>query len=98
VLRERLNSSAVNGGIRSTICLKTKVGIGSAAELLSGSSRADLMMSAAETVMNSWRDTPVGAGVKVGGGAFIVVARTLATLSTEIARLASRTSTVVENP
>jgi len=39
--------------------LKTNVGIGSAAELLSGSSRADLMMSAAETVMNSWSDVPV---------------------------------------
>ena len=69
-----------NGAI---ICLKTKVGIGTAAELLSGSSRADLMMSATETVVNSWSDTPVKAGVKVGGGAFIVVARTLATLSTK---------------
>ena len=45
VCSDRLNSSAMNGAIRSTTCFKTFVGIGSAGDDLSGKRRTALMTS-----------------------------------------------------
>ena len=62
-------------------CFKTYVGIGSGADLLSGSCRTKLMTSSTDSGQNSRSTDPAGTSVNVGDGPLLVEARTLATLS-----------------
>jgi len=81
---ERLKSSVINGAITSTICFSTDVGIGSAADDLSGSRQTALMTSSTVRGRNCWKETPCGARVNAGAGASAVLDRTLATFSAKL--------------
>jgi len=76
-----LKSSVTNGATTSAVCFNTDVGMGSAADVLSGSRRIALMTS---SVVNGWncrKETPGGARVNVGAGASAVLDLTSATFS-----------------
>jgi len=60
-----LNSSAMNGATRSIICFSTEVGIGSAADDLSGRRQTALMMS---SVVRDRSSVSGCAELYVGGG------------------------------
>jgi len=78
---ERLNISTMKGAMTSAICFSTDVGIGSAADCLSGSRRIASMTSSVVSGEKLQKDVPGRTRLNVGGGASLVVARTLATLS-----------------
>jgi len=80
---ERLKSSTINGATRSTTCFRTFVGIGSAADDLSGSRRTALMTSSIDSGEKVVKDTPERTRLTVGGDASFVLERTLPTLSTK---------------
>ena len=66
--KDRLNSSTIYGTTRPEIALSTDVGIGSAADDLSGSRPMTDKTSSAVTDANAEKLTPSGTAVKVGGG------------------------------
>jgi len=71
----------MNGARTSACCFNTDVGIGSAADCLSGSWRIALVTSSVVNAEKCRKDAPAGAQLNVAGGASLVLDRTLATFS-----------------
>jgi len=71
----------MNGDRRSATCLRTDVGIGSAADDLSGSFQMALIKSSVDTGENALNEEPGFKWLKVGGDALLVLSLTLATFS-----------------
>jgi len=59
---DRLKSSVTNGATTSAVCFNTDVGMGSAADVLSGSRRIALMTSSIVSGRNCRKETPGGHG------------------------------------
>jgi len=76
---KRLNSSVKYGATKWTICFITDVGIGSAADNLSGSCRTVLMTSSTLTDEKAANETPGRMQLYVGGTAPLVLDRTFDT-------------------
>jgi len=73
---DQLNSWHRNGEMTPTHFLSSHVGSGSDAHCLSGSAFTNATTSAGVTAENSHNTQPTGAGVKDGGSASAVAART----------------------
>ena len=71
----------MNGARTSACCFNTDVGIGSAADCLSGSWRIALVTSSVVNAEKCRKDAPAGAQLNVAGGASLMLDRTLATFS-----------------
>ena len=78
-VNDLLKSSTMNGARRSTVCFRTEVGIGSAADDLSGNPRLRTasMMSSMVSGQRRRSDTPGRARLYMGGEASPVFDRTL---------------------